>query len=240
MFHWRRLTQTAVVTQVIASLLVIGIIPFAISAIPSLRRSPAFTIMTREQVSTEQVKATSEDVKNGLAKSVGETIAKEHRTEPVPLYFEDGVARQNPADPSSPKEGIGRFNIEIYLVRLFGVNVADFTPPMIMSVRFLVDSFLPIFILIVVSWMTRPGDPGRLARFYVKLKTPVGATPSADSAAVCESYADPTRFDHAKLFPGTNWEFTKWDKLDAIGFLACCASVGVILVLFKGLMMIGA
>ena len=61
----------------------------------------------------------------------------------------------------------------------------------------------------------------------------------ADALAVAESYANPSRFDHSKIFPKSDWEFTKWDKTDALGFLACCASVGFILLFFKGLMLIG-
>ena len=239
-FHWRRLTETAVVVQVVASLLFIGVIPFTMSALPAVRQCPAFTVMTRELVSVERTVATAEDVKSGRATLPGAAIIKEHRTDPVPLYFEDGVARKDPANPNSPKEGIGRFNIEIYLMALLGVDVGAFTPPMIMTVRFVVDTLLPVLLLIVVSWITNPSDPEKLARFYVRLKTPVGATPEADHAAVCESYANPARFEHTKLFPNSNWEFSKWDRLDALGFLGCCAAVGAILLIFKGIMMIGA
>ena len=240
LFQWRRLTRTAVVVQVIASLLFIVVLPIAISAAPGLRRASSLTAMTHEHVAVVPALATMEDVNNGRATKTGERIFKEHRIEPAPLFFEDGVARINPADPNSPREGIGRFNIEIYLLALLGVNVNNFTPPMIMTARFLVDSLLPMLILIVASWMTRAGDPEKLARFYARLKTPVGDTPDADRVTVCESYANPARFDHTKLFPGSDWEFTKWDKLDALGFLACCAAVGAILLFFKGLMMIGA
>jgi len=239
LFQWRRLTKTAVVVQVIVSLLFIVVIPFVISAVPGLRQSSALTAMTHEYVAVVPVSATMEDVSHGRATKNGERIFKEHRIEPAPLYFEDGVVRINPADPNSPREGIGRFNIEIYLVSLLGVNVRNFTSPTIVSARYLVDAFLPMLVLIVVSLLTAPGDPEKLSRFYARLKTPVGETPEADADAVAKSCANPTCFDHTKLFPGTDWEFTKWDKLDAFGFLACCASVGGILLLFKGLLLIG-
>jgi hypothetical protein len=39
------------------------------------------------------------------------------------------------------------------------------------------------------------------------------------------------------LFPKSNWEWTKWDKVDAIGFVAClgvsAAIVGLFLVLLR-------
>ena len=54
-----------------------------------------------------------------------------------------------------------------------------------------------------------------------------------------KSYAAPSRFDHTKLFPGTNCELTKWNRIDILGFLGCCASVGLILLFFKGVLLIG-
>jgi hypothetical protein len=78
-----------------------------------------------------------------------------------------------------------------------------------------------------------------LAQFYVRLKTPVGSTPEDEARAIAESQANPTRFDHTKLFPNTDWEFTKWDRTDTLGFLTCCASVGVVLLLLKVVLLIG-
>lgn len=239
-FLWRRLTGKAVWVQVVTTILFVGVIPFVISAIPDLRRHPALLETTRERVVMVEHEATQEDVRLGKAAETGEIITKEHRINPVPLFFENGLARLDPSDPDSPKEGVGRFNIEIYLVALMGVNVSNFTPPVILTVRFLVDAFLPILILLVVSWMTPIGDKEKLDRFYARLKTPVGETHEADAEAVALSYANPSRFDHTKLFPGSNWELTKWDKTDAIGFIACCAMTAIILLIFKGVTMIGA
>ena len=239
-FQWRRLTRMAVVVQVIATMLVIGVIPYVISSVPAVSQSAAFTVMTAEQIRVVQTPATAKDVEAGRAKQVGEIVSKERRTEAVPIFFEDGVVRKDPSDLNSPKAGIGRFNIEVYLLSLVGVPVKNFTPPMVMAVRFFVDALFPILLLIVVSYLTQRDDPAKLARFYARLKTPVGATPEADDAAVAASEADPTRFNHTKLFPKSDWEFTKWDKLDALGFLACCAFVGVVLLIFKGVMLIGS
>jgi hypothetical protein len=72
------------------------------------------------------------------------------------------------------------------------------------------------------------------------MKTPIGPTLDEDAKQVAISYADPRRYDHRKLFPGTAWEFTKWDRQDAIGFIGCCALVGFILVFFKAVLVIGS
>jgi solute:Na+ symporter, SSS family len=88
--------------------------------------------------------------------------------------------------------------------------------------------------------MTQPTDPQRVARFYARLKTPVGPDLDADAKAVEESNAHPTRFDHTKLFPNSNWELTKWDRVDTLGFLACCGLVGVVLAFFKFVLTLGS
>jgi len=120
------------------------------------------------------------------------------------------------------------------------VDVAGFNSAQLMTTRFVVDSLLPIAILIVASLLTQPTDPKRVARFYVRLKTPVGPTLDEDAVMVEESYANPTRYDHTKLLPRSNWEFTKWNRQDTLGFFGCCGLVGFILSFFKAVLTIGS
>jgi Na+/proline symporter len=239
-FIWRRLTETAVRVQVFTMLFLIAVVPWTVPNIPSLARSEALTLMTRERVVTVNVPATAEDVAAGHATVVGAEIARTQRTEPVSVYFEEGVVRVNPADPTSPKTGRGLFRAEVWLISLLGVDVAGFNGAQLMTTRYLVDALLPILILIVVSRLTRPADPARVARFYARMKTPVGETLEQDAKDVEASYANPTRYDHLKLFPKSNWEFAKWDRQDALGFAGCCALVGFILVFFKVVLVIGS
>ncbi|MFI5356380.1 MAG: sodium:solute symporter [Opitutales bacterium] len=238
-FLWRRLTETAVRVQVVATLIFVAVIPWGVSAVPALARSQALTVMTRERVAAVTAPATAADVAAGRAQVMGTQIHKSQRIEPVSAFFEEGVVHVNPKDLSSPRTGVGLFRVEVYLVSLFGVDVTGFTPAMLMTTRFMVDALLPIFILIVVSLLTPPTDRVRLDRFYVRMKTPVAATLEEDAREVEASYAAPTRFDHCKLLPGTNWELTKWNRLDVLGFLGCCALVGGILVFFKAVLLVG-
>lgn len=240
LFIWRRVTQIAVLVQVIATLVFIAVIPWVVSSIPALARSEALTLMTRERTEEKEGTATAADVSAGRARTVGESIVKTRRVEPVSVYFEEGVVRVDPKDPNSPKTGKGLFRTEVFLLKLLGIDVAGFSPAQLLTTRYLVDALLPIGLLIGVSLLSRPTDPVRVARFYARMKTPVAPTLEADAAAVEASYANPTRYDHLKLFPNSNWEFTKWDKRDALGFLACCALVGVVLVVFKGVLVIGS
>ena len=240
MFLWRRLTETAVRVQVIATLILVAVIPWSVPAIPALARSVALTAMTRERVVTFETKASAADVAGGLAQTEGVHITKTQRLEPVSLYFEEGVVHVNPKDLTSPKTGMGLFRVEVYLLSLVGVDVAGFSPAGLLTTRYLVDALFPIVILLIVSWLTRPTDPARVARFYVRLKTPVASTLDQDALDVQAGYANPTHLDHTKLFPHSNWELTKWDRTDALGFFGCCAFVGVILLFFKAVLAIGS
>ena len=239
-FLWRRLTKTAVTIQVIVTLILVIILPYAVTAIPSLRCSPQLTIKTHEIVTMVHRKATLADVSSGLAPTVGMTIHKQHRSEPIALYFEDGVAAVDPSNSDSPKEGLGRFNVEVYLLHLLGIRVENFTPPMILTTRLLADAAIPLLLLLGVSLMTPRSESLHLARFYARLKTPVGGTPEEEAEAVALSESDPSRHDYLKLFQGSDWEFTKWDRTDTVGFLACCAFVILVLVVFEGLLRIGS
>jgi Na+/proline symporter len=239
-FLWRGLTETAVRVQVLATLILVAVIPWTVPNIPALARSAEFTVMTRERVVEVPARATAADVAAGRAATVGESIVRAQRTEPVAVFFEEGVVLTDPKDLGSPRTGKGLFRTEVYLVSLLGVDVAGFSPAQLMTTRYVVDALLPILILIGVSRFTRPTDPQRLARFYVRLKTPVGPTLADDAIAVEASYADPTRFDHLKLFPKSNWELTRWDRQDTVGFLCCCGLVLVVLAVFKAVLVIGS
>ncbi len=239
MFLWRRLTETAVRVQVVATLIFVAVIPWSIPAIPTLARSAALTAMTRERVVTFEARASAADVALGRARAEGALLTKTQRIEPVSLYFEDGVVHVNPKDLSSPKTGRGLFRVEVYVLSLLGVDVAGFNAAGLLTTRYVVDAAVPVLILLVVSLLTSPTDPTRVAHFYVRLKTPVAATLAQDAIEVNAGYANPRRFDHHKLFPNSNWEFTKWDRQDALGFFGCCAFVGVILLFFKGVLALG-
>jgi Na+/proline symporter len=240
LFVWRRVTEAAVRVQVIATLIFIAVIPWVVSSIPALARSEALTVMTRERVVQQEVEATAADVSAGLATTVGQTITKPRRIEPVSVYFEEGVVRVNPKDSTSPRTGKGLFRTEVYLLHLLGFDVQGFSSAQLLTTRYMVDALLPILLLVVMSYLTKPADPQRVARFYARMKTPVAPTLELDAKEVEASYANPSRYDHLKLFPRSNWEFTKWDKTDTLGFLACCALVGVVLLVFKGVLVIGS
>jgi SSS family solute:Na+ symporter len=229
LLFWKRLTLKAVYAQVIICVLVFAIMPGALPKFGFIRNSQWLTQQTSEITVKHIVPALPEDVNNGLAQKAGQTITKETLIPPTAIYF-DSVARINHEDPNSPKVGLGRLNTEIVIAGLLGLDLQHVKPSTLLTIRYLIDAILPFLILIPVSLSTRnKGLDENIARFYVKMKTKVIADRALDNAELEKSYANPTRFDHLKLFPKSNWEFCKWTREDTGGFLVSLAlTVGIL------------
>jgi Na+/proline symporter len=243
-FFWRRLSVPAIWVSLLLWVVVVGIAPSFVPSIQSWRRDPTLLQMTKERTITALIGATSEDVAKGLATTVGKAIPKQHII-PSKAIFYEAVARSNPEDPTSPNEGVGRFQVETYLLYLVGFPVRDFNQAGILTARWLVDGVLPFIMLIVFSYLL-PGrkpaeaDRRRVDGFFAKLKTPVAPTPEEDDREVALSYENPRRFDHQKLFPGSNWEFSKWKPVDYVGFSVCWGVVALIIGFLWFVLNIGA
>ncbi|HUG11780.1 MAG TPA: hypothetical protein VMM36_12235 [Opitutaceae bacterium] len=199
-YFWRRLTAKAVWATVIISATLNIVFPsFIAPRLESMTRNPALTLR----------------------------VERESRLDPV---FFQNVIRENPKDLASPLIGSSRFHIELWVLDKVGVPVAEFTPSGRNAARFIYDGLFPFVVLVLVSFFTRTPDRARTDLFFGKMKTPVGATPELEIAAMEETRRNPRRFDETKLLgAGSNWEFAKWDKVDAIGFIACLGVSGGIL-----------
>ncbi len=80
---------------------------------------------------------------------------------------------------------------------------------------------VPFVVMCLLCLVTPANQKGVLDRFYAKMKTPAAADPEQDRRRLEESYRDPSRLDHRKLFPGTNIEIQKPRLADVLGFVIC-------------------
>ena len=202
MFFWRRLTIPAVWLTVVACALLNSVLPLVGDWSPALRAHPTLTVRGVDAAGR-----------------------------PASVFFEK-VARTNPDDPGSPLEGRGRLHTELLVLKFAGFDVAGWAPGRRFAARFFVDALLPPLLLLLLSALTRPPPSEGIDLFFGKMKTPVGATPELEAAAMEATRLNPHRFDHLKLWPKSSWEFTRWDRTDTLGFLACCALTGAIIGLF--------
>ena len=204
-FFWRRLTAPAVWCCVVLTSLVVLVVPWTASQVPALRANAELTQMSTAPGGS-----------------------------PVPVYFSK-VVRVRANDPASPlvaAGGLNRFNVECWLLGKAGVDVAALSKTQRVTLQFFFDGLFPFVVLIIASLLTRASDPGRVAQFYGRMKTPVGDTPELEAAALAETQRNPARFDATKLFPRSAWEFCRWDRVDTVGFVVCCALSTAIVGLF--------
>jgi SSS family solute:Na+ symporter len=243
-FFWRRLSVPSIWVSVLIWIVAIGIAPSFVPRFQSLRRNPTFLETTPVRNMTALIGATSDDVAKGLASKVGESIQKPLVIPPEAIFYES-VAQSNPEDPASPMEGVGRFQVEAWLLHILGFPVRDFNKAGLLTARWLVDGVLPFIMLIAFSYllpghMLTDADKHRVDGFFAKLKTPIAPTPEEDEREVALSYANPHRFDHRKLFPRSTWEFSKWKGTDYVGFISCWGVVGLIIAFLWLVLNIGA
>jgi len=229
-FLWRRVTKTAVIAQVSACIVLFALIPNLFQELDSVRLNPRCTRETAPREVSISTRALTADVEAGLAARVGEKIEKIHIVPPAAIFF-DRVARTDPKDPESPKEGLGRFNAEIWSLSLLGIDFTHLSKPQLVAVRFLFDALFPFVLLFILSLITRPVAKEAQDRFFAKLHTPVGATDEEERRTLAENLAVPSRFEREKLFPGSQWEIMKPDKMDYVGFFGSWALVGVVILL---------
>ena len=169
-------------------------------------------------------------MENSLAEFVGQSIQKQHIIEPTGIFFEH-VARSDPANPDSPKIGIGRFQAEIWVLSWFGFDFSGYKKSQLVATRFIFDAIFPFVLLFLISFFTKPVEKPFLDRFFAKMHTPVQKTDEEEAAALAESYKNPKKFNKDKLFPRSNWEIMKPGKWDFIGFGGSWILVGVIIFL---------
>ena len=121
-------------------------------------------------------------------------------------------------DDNGNTYGKGMLNLELILVDKLGFDLSQNPYSLNETIRVIIRTVTPFFILFLVAFLTVPDDKKRLDQFFARMKTPVLSDPEQDAKEMKLSFKNPQRFDHKKLFPNSNWEFYKWNKLDAVGF----------------------
>ena len=252
---WRRASTSAAWVSILSSALLFFIIPILLPVVhPSLGANEKYLATTRTKEIVRRYEAKEIDVWHrqqeitewkelnaaGLAETpepkplaLGEPIEITTKPPAKSIYWTKGIKVQN----DGSRSGQGFFNIEMAFLSWIGVDLASLPNPMIETLRLPFRIILPILLMVIFSLFTSPVDRTVLGRFYARMKTPVNPDPEKDRKEVELSYANPTRFDHVKLFPNSQFEFTRWTKQDTYGFLL--GILGTILVIALTLLVAG-
>jgi SSS family solute:Na+ symporter len=237
-YFWRRLNTRAVAAQMLISIFLTVVAPYAVGSINSLATNPTLTARTDERMVSSAISAGKEDVQAGRAARVGQTITKQERVPPAAIFF-DEVVRSVPADSTSPMVGKGLFHPQIWILSRLGFDFRSWPKAAIATAGFLFDAIVPFILLIAFSLVTRPNSEEVLRDFYARVHTPAVADPDLDARLVREKIENPARVERDKIFPGTSWEFWKPTRVDIVGFVACVGFVLLIIFLYRLVASIG-
>ncbi len=254
---WRRATRVAAWTSILSTLILFTLAPSILPAVfTGLRTHPYLLKTTNPQPIEREFIAKRADVKfRDMEISRWQTLnADEQKTtaKPEPLREGENFIKVDKlpkrsifwtqglkVEADGTAYGRGMLNLELILAEKMGFDLAQNSYALNETLRVIVRTVTPFLILFLISFMTRPEDKKRLDRFFVKMKTPALPDAAVDAAELEISYQNPHRFDHVKLFPHSNWEFYKWNKVDVLGFLGAVAMALAVIIALKLMVSIG-
>lgn len=244
---WRRATKAGAWASMGSALIFFVILQAMIPLLPGVK-THSYLAKTIEPITVEQVyRARHVDVEErqkeierweqldeiGKANGdrpnyleVGEKFSKKYNMPQKSIFWTQGLK----LNEQGQLRGSGMLSLELVIVDWLGFDLSKNPYALNETIRIIIRTLVPFLVLILVSYLSRPDDKNRLDRFFVKMKTPTAADKSLDAKEIELSYKNPTRFDHNKMFPNSNWEFEKLDRTDWKGIV--WFSIGGIFILF--------
>ena len=126
------------------------------------------------------------------------------------------------------------------MLSFFGFHFESFSKAGLSTASFAFDVIFPFIILFIISLLTKPNSENVLREFYARVHTPAMADQVLDALEVQRRIDDPNLIENDKIFPNTNWEFPRPTRKDILGFAACWAGVGIIIILYIVIMNLGS
>ncbi len=233
-FVWRRTNAAAVWASMGTALMLTIVIPSIVMIWPGARYNETLLMDTRSPLVEKRYIAGEHDVTARLERIEqwermnAEGLATTARPEPLAVGdpFVQTYAPQSRAvfwdndfrvDDQGRRYGHGFFKPELWIMYKLGVNLEAMTPSRVEMLSLIFRLIFPFAAVILVGFLTPPMEKRDLDAFYAKQRTPVHPDPEEDRKAVQATIDDPARFDHEKLWPGSDWEFGKLQPFDAKG-----------------------
>jgi hypothetical protein len=218
--------------------MIIVILPLIFSKLDYYKKGPVGLMETAPRAILVAMPADSSDVAQGLARKIGQPIDKTFQPPSHTIFFMKKI-NIDPEDPGSGYMGKGKFNIQLYVLHLLGVDLKSKSKATLRVYEYLFNLLVPIFVLFLVGYLTRQDTGKELDRFFMKLQTPVCADLEQDQKNLQAAYASPEKYKAGKMFPNSNWEIRRQSRFDYLGFLACWVFVLLMLGVLKIFVSIG-
>jgi len=252
---WRKTSRFSVKISIISTFLIFFGIPIVINILnPSIKQNSDLLKTSVERFEIRKYEARQMDIdqrndeiakweadpKGGMptALQLGNTFDKKFRLPSKSIFWSSGITINQNDKP----EGAGMLNLELLLLDTIGIDLENNSYSLNETYRIVIRTIFPFFLIVLISsfFPKKEDEEENINRFYVKMKTPVGETKELDNQSLVLAYSNPSIYDDTKLFgPKSNWEFTKWNKSDKVGFIAASGFVVLILWLLYFLVNLG-
>jgi len=245
---WRRSNCAGAWVSMLVMFVATVILPFGLPLIPGLRTAPSLLKTTeavpvsrmyvaREMDVQERLQATAHwDLLRAAGKTAaarplpliaGQKFAKTVLLPPKAVFWSEGLQ----FDGGKPR-GEGTLQVELVALDRLGWDLTKNTYSLNETLTFLFRIIVPFAVLMLVAVFTQPEPKEPLDQFYGKMLTPVVGSHEDDAQAMALTRANPHRFDHLKMFPGSAWEMRRWNREDWGGVVgSCLVGAGVVVLL---------
>ena len=245
---WRRTNRAGAWASIIATLVVFYLAPLALPGIiPSLKTDTWMLKETQPQPVTRTYRASERDVEQRAleiaawkardslhavqgalppALPAGEEFTKEYQLPSKVLFW----SKQPVLNGTGQREARGYLYPELIVAEWLGVPLERQPYAVSQSLVMLVPLAFSFLVAFGVALVTSPERTDAADRFFLKMRTRVrGLGPAADAEDVRNAFRNPEETRKLLMFPRTQWEFYRWNRQDALGFLFAIGVVVVVL-----------
>jgi SSS family solute:Na+ symporter len=242
---WRRATRAGAWASMLVMFIMTVLLPFGLPFLPGVRTLPALTVVTQPVPVTRTYVASHMDAEERqravarwdrlqaagraegerpAALAVGDSFDKTVLLPKKSVFWSEDLKLRD-----GVMEGRGALKVELVLLHRMGWDLSRNSYSFNETLTMLFRIIVPVLALVVVSLMTRREPDELLAQFYGRMRTAVRGSREDDEREMALTRANPGRMDHLKLFPGTDWEFRKWEREDWVGVAWCSiGSAGIV------------
>jgi solute:Na+ symporter, SSS family len=252
---WRRSNPISAWVSMVFMFIATLILPFGIPALPGVRSSEYLSKTTQAIPVTRSYTAREMDVQqrkqaiaswnelHAIGKAEGEKpllIKTGQKFEKKVLLPKKSIFWSEGLDYSTEKPtGKGYLKVELIALDQMGWDLSKNSYSWNETLTFLFRIIIPFLILTLVAYFTKPQEKGILDQFYGKMLTPVVGSHEDDDRDMLLTRANPTRFNHLKIFPKSNWEFRIWNREDWTGVIVSCFAVASVVALLIFIVSLG-
>ncbi|MDZ7617174.1 MAG: sodium:solute symporter family protein [Patescibacteria group bacterium] len=258
---WRRANRLGAWASILVAALAFFIIPGAlVLAMPQLRTNEYLLKTTEPAPLTRTYLASAGDVAARRARTeqwdrlapeerseiarpepleVGQQFTQEYRQPRKSVFWTMGVRMARQPDGVSVPAGAGQLNLELVALDWLGFDLGRNSYAVNETVRILIRMVVPFLVLFAFTFLGVPDDRVMLDRFFVKMRTKVCRDRDEDAREMALSLAHLDRHRDRLLFPGSQWEFLKWQREDWGGFLLSVLAAAAILAVMGWLVGLG-